>query len=96
MATYLEGTTIKAKAKFKNSLGALVDPTNVFLKYKRPDSVVVTLAYDLVEITKTAVGNYEVYVTLDQPGKYVFRWEGSGNNGSVSESEVTVTASQVI
>jgi len=94
--TYIAGTTIKAKAEFRNSSNVLIDPTSVTLKYKKPDDSIVTKTTGALEITKTSVGIYEIYLTLDLAGKYSFRWEGAGIDGSVSETQLTVTASKVI
>lgn len=97
MATkYLQGTTIKAKSEFRNVGGSLVDPSAVALKYKSPDGSITTKTFALGDITKDSAGVYEIYVTLSQVGNYVFRWEGSGNDGSVSETTITVSPSQVI
>ena len=93
---YLEGSMIKASSTFKDAAGVIVDPPEVVLKYKKPDESVVTKAYSLSEITKVSAGNYETYVLLADPGKYTFRWEGTGNSGSVSETTINVTASKVV
>jgi hypothetical protein len=96
MATkYIEGTTIRAYAEFRNDSNVLVDPLTVTLKYKQPDNVLMTKTSPL-EVLKVSTGIYEIYLILSQAGKYAFRWEGSGNNGSVSETVITVQASQVL
>lgn len=97
MATkYIQGTTIKAKSEFRSFAGELIDPTTVVLKYKTPDGALITKTYSLAEISKTSTGLYYAFITLDQAGQYNFRWEGTGPDGSVTESSLTVSPSKVI
>jgi hypothetical protein len=94
---YIEGTTIKTSAVFKDVNDALVDPADVKILTKDPDAIVTTLVYGTdVELVKDSTGNYHAFVTLDKAGKWIFRWESSGQTGSVDELAITVTASQVI
>lgn len=93
---YVQGATITIKAEFRDSGAMLVDPSEVYLKYKLPDSSVVTKSYSLTEVTKISSGIYSCIVVLDQSGNWSFRWEGTGVNGSVSETTINVTASKVI
>lgn len=95
MATkYIEGTTVKVKAEFRNVDNVLIDPSTVNLKYKTPDGTVTTKTSP--DVLNTGVGLYEIYVTLTDAGKWAFRWEGSGNNGSVNEAVIMVQNSQVV
>jgi hypothetical protein len=93
---YIQGVTVNVTAEFRTFNGVLVDPTDVILKYKTPTDIVITRKYSLNEITKVSQGVYETYVLLDLAGKYIFRWEGSGNSGSIDETIINVTASKVI
>ena len=89
---YIVGAIVKIKSEFVDSSGLAIDPTTVVMKYKAPDNTVTTMSSP----TRTDTGLYEQLVTLSQAGKYVFRWEGSGNSGAVNESVIMVQASQVI
>jgi hypothetical protein len=95
-AVYIQGATVKASCIFKDTTGNLVDPTEVHLKYKTPSNVVVTKSSSVFEIEKKSIGSYECFVLLDEVGKYAFRWEGTGSNGSISENVITVIASKVL
>lgn len=92
--TYLEGSTVKLEATFEVN-NVKTDPTTVTLKVLSPAGVTSTYTYALGQVTKSATGVYYKYVTLDAPGRLVYRFIGTGTAAGVNEAGITVTPSVI-
>lgn len=59
--------------------GTDADPSTVRLVYKKPDATIVTLTYGVDgALIKDSTGHYHAQVTLDQAGRWQYRYEGTG------------------
>jgi hypothetical protein len=79
--SYPTGSNVRFSAEFKDpTTGAYVDPTTVTFKIKSPETGVIT-TYSLPpgpQVVKDSVGHYHADYTIDFPGIWYYRWEGSG------------------
>lgn len=78
--------------EFKDKDANYSDPTTVRLKTRDPSGTITTYTYPTdIEIVKTSTGIYYAQITLDESGKWHYRWEGSGGAGAgVAAGEIYV------
>ena len=71
----------------------LVDPDDLTLTIQAPSADLTTVL--LESLQKNAVGQYSYDLNLTQPGIWAFRWEGTGQNESVSQGVIKVDKSVI-
>lgn len=90
------GTTQIVTAAFEQG-GVPADPETVVAKVLSPRGTLSTYTYGSdVDLTKLAVGSYQIMFTPDTGGRWVIRWEGTfdGAYGSVvTEDDMIVQLS---
>ena len=77
--SYYEGQVPRITATFKTNAGAVIDPTNVFFRYRVGNGSVTELAYGGGNVQKESTGVY--YVDMDttgKPGHWAYRWYSTG------------------
>jgi hypothetical protein len=77
--TYDVGSVVEVIGTFKDKNGALVDPTDVIIKYTPPGAAVVTKTFLLGQVTRDSLGVF--YFDIDTgttPGKWKYRFESTG------------------
>jgi hypothetical protein len=76
--TYEKGDLVRLSAIFSVS-GTATDPDSVTVKVKGPDKVEVPKVYGSdAEVVRDSAGNYHYDLTVDQFGRWFYRWEGTG------------------
>jgi hypothetical protein len=89
--TYI-GANVEQQVTFRNTSGALANPTVVNGNAKRPNGTSVAA----VSVTNVSTGIYDVIYTADLAGLWFYRIEGEGNNvNAVTEGSFCVLASSV-
>lgn len=93
--TYDIGDQARMSAAFTNvSTGAAADPTAVTLEYRKPDGAITTLVYGAdAALVKDSTGNYHADVTVDQWGRWDYRFAGTGAVIAAGDSFFEVRAS---
>ncbi len=62
------------------SNGAAADPSAISCKVRKPDGTVTTLVYGTdAALVKDSTGNYHADVTIDQFGRWFYRFTGTGS-----------------
>ena len=92
--SHVVGNSVDPTALFKVD-GTATDPTTVTLRIKTPagdESVLIYGTDD--EVERVSAGSYRSHVSLTTPGRWVFRWEGTGACEAAAESILDVTASK--
>ena len=84
------GTRILTSAEFKNSSKVKIFPETVYIKYKNPVGVLIS-----VIVTANTNGVYTYGVLLDVPGLWYFNWSCLGDYASSEEFDVFVTETKV-
>jgi hypothetical protein len=93
--TYDIGDAVRCDVSFTDMSGVAADPTAVLFKYEDPSENETTLTYGVdVEVVRDAVGEYHVDVTIDEAGRWAYRWEGTGTVVSATELEFDVRKSR--
>ena len=87
--TYEVGDSVRLEVEFRDSAGALADPTAVQVKVEDPAGTETTYTDE----TKDATGLYHKDVTATAPGTWQYRWEGSGALVAISEGSFYVKRS---
>jgi len=90
---YDYGQAIKVSATFKNDAGAPTDPGTITLKVKGPDAVIQTYTYGAAQVTRESAGVYSKVITLNQEGRWYYRYEGTGTVQAAEEKDVLVVDS---
>lgn len=83
---FVVGQTIRLSAEFRNSAGALANPTTVTVHYQKGNATPVTNAAP----TNDSTGKYHIDVDLDEPGEWKYDWVGTGAVAAVEEGRFTV------
>lgn len=95
MATHDIGDVVRVDVEFRDTAGALVDPTTVVFKIKNPVGQTTTYTHGVdAQLVKDAVGKYHVDVEPAIQGVWTYRWEGSGANKGAEEANFTVRESE--
>lgn len=77
--------------EFKDKDANYADPTTVRLKVRDPSGNLDTYTYGVSVVQKTGTGIYYAQITLDESGKWHYRWEGEGGTGAgVASGEIYV------
>lgn len=81
ITNYPEGTLVTAQGTFRNSAGALADPTTVKVTVRKPDGTTTTYTYGTdSEVVKSSTGIY--YINLDTTsnrGLWLYTWWSTGS-----------------
>lgn len=93
--TYDVGDQTTLSATFTTvSTGAVVDPTTVTLKIKRPGGNETSHVYGTdVNVIKDSTGKYHYVLTLDASGDWYQRWVGTGAVVTAGEKVIRVQKS---
>ncbi len=86
---------VRLQTTIRNSAGALADPTTVSLEVRPPGSTVTTYTYAGGQITKASTGVYFYDLTLNESGRWYYRWLSTGTPAVVEEDELIVDRSLV-
>lgn len=86
---YDEGDLARISAAFTVA-GTATDPTTVTLKVRDPSGNTDTYTYALGLVTKSSTGNYYKDITLDEVGRWYYRWAGTGTVVSQEEGYLFV------
>ena len=80
MTNYPEGTLVSVQGTFKNSAGAVQDPSVVKLTVREPDGTTTTYTYNVeATITKTSTGIYAANLdTTSKRGLWLYTWWSTG------------------
>lgn len=73
MNSYQLNTLIQLQATFKGANGVVADPTAVSVSIRTPDDVI-----NDYSPTRVSVGVYTYDVLLNQPGPWIYNWQGTG------------------
>ena len=85
----IPGVQEELRAEFRNKAGALADAT-VSLTVMGPDKV----AEDVTPV-HDSTGIYHYDLTVDQPGRWIYRWEATGALVGAEEGQLFVRRSRV-
>lgn len=93
---YTLDQVVKLKATFTDTVtDALVDPTAIALRIRTPAGVTTEYTYALAQITRESQGVYYKLVTLNQCGKWQYRWISSGTGAGAAEDNMVVNVTEV-
>lgn len=92
--SYDVGSVVSVIGTFKDKAQVVQDPTTVTLKLKDPSGTSFTYTYALAQVIKDSVGVYrkDVDTTL-KPGKWLYRWESTGQYQAASDNAFIVRPS---
>lgn len=91
--TFDVGDSVLLAASFKKA-GQLIDPTNVFFRYRNPSNVTTTLQYGVDgAVTKTSTGEYRLNVSANAAGVWSYRIYSTGTGEAAREGQFLVRAS---
>ena len=94
MNEYNVGEDVVVEIKFRNPANRqLWDPTNVFAKVKDPANGVTNYTYPSAELTKTAVGIYQVVVSPTLSGVWSYKGYSTGTGKGADEKQFRVLTS---
>jgi hypothetical protein len=71
-------STVLLTANFTNAAGAAADPTSVTLLVLNPAGVETTYTLASGQVTKTAVGAYQMALVANASGVWTYKWQGAG------------------
>lgn len=78
---------------FKNSAGALADPTAVSVRWRAPDGTETTWVYLTDgQVVKDSTGLYHADIPTTLAGRHYFRWKGTGAVAAAEESYFDVVS----
>lgn len=91
------GTLVRVSGVFKDASAALLDPTTVKFKWKRPDTGALTIYTYLtdVQLVRDSSGTYHVDLSADVQGEWLYRWESTGTGQAAVDSAFIVDATKV-
>lgn len=81
---------------FKNSVGALADPTTVTLRWRRHGETETVLTLASGGVIRDSIGLFHVDILVTEPGLHYFRWEGTGAVVAAAESTFSVTSEFIV
>jgi hypothetical protein len=94
--TYDVGDVVRLRGVFKGSTGALANPTTTRLKVLVPKTattpaVEITYTYGVdVEVIRNSVGDHSCDYPPAVPGRYFYRWIGTGSVVTADEKSFLV------
>jgi uncharacterized protein YfaS (alpha-2-macroglobulin family) len=86
---FLLGESVNLKA-YATTLGDPADPTDISLTITRPDGSEDSYAYSAATVERDALGVYSVDVVLDETGRWLWRWAGTGDVTGAAAGEILV------
>ncbi len=89
--TYDIGDRLTLKVLFKNDVGILADPTTVTCRVRKPNRQVVT--FTGAQLQHPGPGDFRASIDIDQPGRWTYRFEGTGALVAADETIFDVTPS---
>jgi uncharacterized protein YfaS (alpha-2-macroglobulin family) len=90
---YDKGDLVRIAAVFRNSAGALIDPTVVLFKFTTPALVTTTYTYPAdAQLVKDSTGNYHVDLDANANGRWLVRFYSTGTGQAAAEDEFFVTS----
>ena len=93
MNAHDKGDVIRLSGTFRDNLGALINPTAVTLKYRKPTGEVTTVAGG--SLVNPSTGTYYYDVTADQAGVWTYRYESTGTGSAAEETTFIVRSSRL-
>lgn len=91
-----KGETVRILASFSVA-DVLTDPTTVTLKLRTPAGVQTSHLYGTDPgVVKESVGLYHYDLPVSVSGKWVYRWEGTGDASAVEETHFRVLQSEFV
>jgi hypothetical protein len=90
------GTAVLLRVVVRNTLGSLVDPTELLLQIQAPDGVITQYAYSLLEITRESLGTFSKEVVRNAEGTHQYRWIASGAVVTEKGSWIYVRDSNIV
>lgn len=95
--TYDLGDLVQVVGVFRDSSGAVIDPTTVSLAFKTPADVKTTRVYLTDdELVKDSTGAYHVNLSATENGTWYYRWFSTGTGQAAQETSFKVLASQTV
>jgi hypothetical protein len=94
MNTYVKGAKIALTCVFRVN-GVLTDPTTVTLKVIAPETAQANYTYP-ASVNKDGTGQFSKVITGGTPGRWKYRWEGTGAAEQVAEGYFTVKTSPFV
>lgn len=92
--TYNRGQEVRSTVTFAVS-GVATDPTAVLFKTQDPSGNETTYTFGVdANVVKSSVGNYYADWTLDEEGRWYYRWEGTGTVIAAAEHALEVRDSE--
>lgn len=76
--SYNRDTQVELSGTFRDSDGALADPTEVVVEVLDPTGVVTAYQYSEAEVTRASLGVFTKAVTLNASGVWHYRFKGTG------------------
>jgi hypothetical protein len=93
---YAEGTPVRVSATFRVA-GVETDPTTVTAIIRDPDGVERTYLYGTdAELVRDDAGDYHVDVDAGPPGRWIYRFAGTGVASAAAEQVFLVEGSVVV
>lgn len=96
MNSYDKGDLLRLSGTFLDaSSGEVTDPQNVFLQYKNPVGVIVTLTYGVdAALIRNSTGFYYADISLTSSGSWWYRFYSTGEGQAAGEDKFFVRDSQ--
>ena len=91
---YDVGSLVQVSATFKNQAGTLTNPSVVTLLYVDPTGVKTTVAQSSLTNSSTGVWTYSIDTTA-KPGRWLYRFTGTGSVQAAGDSQFIVTDSLI-
>lgn len=88
MITTVAGTLVELDSTFTDAANNLVDPTVVTAEIRTPDGSVVQLA-----TVRVSLGLWKATYTPLIPGRYDYRFQGTGAVAAAGEGSIVATTS---
>jgi hypothetical protein len=100
MSAVIEGQKVRFRTIVKDHINddVLVDPPSLTLTLEAPDGTSIVFTYpDDVEVVRDELGRFHVDRILDQPQRWVWRWETAGGayDGGIAEGKQLVRPSLI-
>lgn len=90
------GDTVRLSAVFTNMEDAPADPTVVTLRIRKPDGTITVLTYAAAQITRDGLGEFHYDYPIAVSGDHYYRYEGTGNVATASETFFRVNKSKIV
>ena len=74
---YFKGQTVRITGTFSVA-GTATDPDTVTLTVRNPAGLETSYIYAAAQISRVSAGVYYANVSLDKAGRWIYKWEGTG------------------